>query len=157
MITIEDIWKERIKHAPKKNWNGSDPKPMFDYDKITNSEPYKVVFNKHNFNDLVNHDFREVLDTIAETHVNKGIPNVIEHHNTFITYVCTHDYSEHTYMITSKSDKYLPIMVNIYKSRGGIESLCHPSDHDINISTFTDCLIDLGLVDGTDYINDEDF
>lgn len=132
-FTEEDfnrIWAERSKQ--KKTWNGSDPKPCFDYHTDDHTENY---FKQNNWNDTALQDFRAILFDLDIDEV-KYINNVRIQRLVI-------DGDESRYIIRNNSDVYV---LSQYKSRGNIQSFVSAEyGNQIHIYEFTQLLIDLGL------------
>lgn len=127
---FEKIWTRRS--SLKKTWNGSDPKPVFNYNLAESDESY---FLQTNWNDLALSDFREILDNldIDET---KYIGNIRIQR-------LVPDCDSSRYVILTDEDLYV---VSQYKSRGNIQSFVATEyGTQIHIYEFTQLLIDLGL------------
>ena len=132
-FTEEDfnrIWAERSKQ--KKTWNGSDPKPCFDYHTDDHTENY---FKQNNWNDTALQDFRAILFDLDIDEV-KYINNVRIQRLVI-------DGDESRYIIRNNSDVYV---LSQYKSRDNIQSFVSAEyGNQIHIYEFTQLLIDLGL------------
>lgn len=127
---FERIWTRRS--SLKKTWNGSNPKPAFNYNLSESNESY---FLQSNWNDLALSDFREILDdlNIDET---KYIRNVRIQRLVV-------DCDSSRYIIENDEDIYI---LSQYKSRGNIQSFVATEyGKQIHIYEFTQLLIDLGL------------
>ena len=132
-FTKEDfkrIWSRRSK-LPK-TWNGSDPKPAFNYNLDETEENY---FLQNNWNDPALADFRELLYDL-DIHEPKTIKNVrLERFGPSC--------DESRYVIETNYDVYV---LSQYKSRGKIQSFVATEyGKQISIYQFTQLLIDLGL------------
>ena len=127
---FERIWKRRSNL--KKTWNGSDPKPAFNYNLSESDESY---FIQTNWNDLALSDFNELLYDldIDETRYigNVRIQRLVA------------DCDSSRYIIKNDEDIYV---MSQYKSRGNIQSFVATEyGKQIHIYEFTQLLIDLGL------------
>ena len=132
-FTEEDfnrIWAERSKQ--KKTWNGSDPKPCFDYHTDDHTENY---FKQNNWNDTALQDFREILFDL-------DIDETRRINNVKIQRIVP-DMDESIYIIRNNFGVYA---LSQYKSRGNIQSFVSTEyGNQIHIYEFTQLLIDLGL------------
>ena len=124
------IWSRRSE-LPK-TWNGSDPKPAFNYNLDETEENY---FLQDNWNDPALVDFRELLADL-DIHEPKTIKTVrLERFSP--------SYDESRYVIETEYDVYV---LSQYKSRGKIQSFVATEyGKQISIYQFTQLLIDLGL------------
>lgn len=147
---LSEIWKERVQQTPKQTWSGDTPTPCFDYQNISNSEPYKTEFNPDNWMDLTIEDFREILNQIIEkAHQQDYQPAITQTiHDVVITYMYNIEHDTHTFIFQQKDVLHLDIVATIYKSRGGIQSMQCVDGKSVDISMFTDLLIDLNLIKG---------
>lgn len=132
-FTKEDfkrIWSRRSE-LPK-TWNGSDPKPAFNYNLDETEENY---FLQDNWNDPALVDFRKLLYDL-DIHEPKTIRTVrLERFSP--------SYDESRYVIETEYDVYV---LSQYKSRGKIQSFVATEyGKQISIYQFTQLLIDLGL------------
>ena len=132
-FTKEDfkrIWSRRSE-LPK-TWNGSDPKPAFNYNLDETEENY---FLQDNWNDPALVDFRGLLYDL-DIHEPKTIRTVrLERFSP--------SYDESRYVIETEYDVYV---LSQYKSRGKIQSFVATEyGKQISIYQFTQLLIDLGL------------
>lgn len=128
------IWKKRT--ALKKSWNGSDPKPAFNYEDIlTDVTTANIQFQQTNWNDPALFDFRKMLDDIS-------FNETITIGNVTITYLNI-DGDEKRYIIQNEYDVYV---LSQYKNRGKIQSfIATEYGEQIDIFAFTQLLIDLKL------------
>lgn len=128
--TFNRIWAKRSKQT--KTWNGSDPKPCFDYHIDDHTENY---FKQNNWNDPAISDFRRILFDLDIDEV-KYINNVRIQRLVI-------DGDESRYIIRNDVDVYV---LSQYKSRGNIQSFVATElGNQIHIFEFTRLLIDLGL------------
>lgn len=146
---LPDIWNERIKHAPKQSWKGGKPKPCFDYKNISDSKPFKTTFDPNNWMDLVIHDFREILNQIIHDATQQpyqpAISKTIE--DVTVIYMYNVEHQTHTFIFQQEDVLHLDIVITIYKSRGSIQSMQTLDGKLVDISMFTDLLIDLNLIE----------
>jgi len=124
------IWSRRSKLL--KTWNGSDPKPAFNYNLDETEENY---FLQDNWNDPALADFRELLadlnihepKTIKKVRLERFYPSC----------------DESRFVIETNHDVYV---LSQYKSRGKVQSFVATEyGKQISIYEFTQLLIDLGL------------
>lgn len=147
---LSKIWKERVQQTPKQTWSGDTPTPCFDYQNISDSKPYETEFNPDNWMDLTIEDFREILDQIIEKAQQQTYQPAITQtiHDVVITYMYNIEHDTHTFIFHQEDVLHLDIIATIYKSRGGIQSMQCVNGKPVNISMFTDLLIDLNLIKG---------
>lgn len=147
---LSEIWKERVQQTPKQTWSGDTPTPCFDYQNISDSKPYKTEFNPDNWIDLTIEDFRETLNQIIENAQQQAYQPTITQtiHDVVITYMYNIEHDTHTFIFHQEDVLHLDIVATIYKSRGGIQSMQCINGKSVDISMFTDLLIDLNLIKG---------
>lgn len=147
-----NIWMNRLNN----NSNSQDnTKSLFNYDLLSNTDPYDINFNKNNNNDTTNIDFIKLLQDIAyEYDNNKCKPIIIEINNTYVTYISSKEFKNDTFFINSKSECFTSIIINIYNAHNNIEYMNNIDGRPTNIINFTNMLIDLGLIESNDYFND---
>ena len=157
MTTYLELWKRRRELLKNKNWNGDDPRPMFDLSQLETIKHLGELTFTSNWKDLSLQDLREVFEDLVygsypERLINKDFDfrNEKLGHNYFTilsnkSITCIAKYAGEQKQITIHMEDEV-YSVSWYKNRGAIDSFINCEyGQPITLGEMTDILEALQL------------